>query len=312
MKIFNWVHKRFNHKPPKDGFASDMKKNEVTISNDDNNKVVGDNEVALLKQVALTNMLGGWKDGILTIGTLGYDHKEYFGLQVQDKKLLGGDGGLNKNKNNNNNNVFDDYAENDDEEVNPLMLNTFEHHNNNFDDDDDDDEEVHVGGGANQIIIDANYNVMTKEEVLINNEIVLADESNDDDDDGESDDVDDDQKKKIVRGERITLADLFLADSEVKKKIMGPTKILVESNDDEKSNLKVKHGKSFAKKLLPNVKDNPQPMKDIKKLMKKMLKRKIHPDFDAKNQKPEKKESIDGNHTKKKEGRKASIYCIPI
>ncbi|MED6194934.1 hypothetical protein PIB30_033250 [Stylosanthes scabra] len=114
----------------------------------------------------------------------------------------------------------------------------------------------------------------------------------------------------MMRGERITLADLFLADSEVKKKMMGPTKILVESNDgDEKSNLKGKHGKSFAKKLIPIVKDNPQPMKDIKKLMKKMLKRKIHPDFDAKNHKPENKEN--GDHTKKNEG-KASIYCIPI
>ena len=59
-----------------------MKKTEPTINNTDSQ--------ALLKQVALTESLGGWEDGILTIGTLGYDplksinpHKEYFALEIE-------------------------------------------------------------------------------------------------------------------------------------------------------------------------------------------------------------------------------------
>ena len=73
--------------------------------------------------------------------------------------------------------------------------------------------------------------------------------------------ITDDQKKK--KGERITLADLFLADSDVKVK-MDPAKFLLESS--EKSRLKAKHGMCFAKKLIPRVKDNPHPVKDIKKV----------------------------------------------
>ena len=49
--------------------------------------------------------------------------------------------------------------------------------------------------------------------------------------------------------------------------------------------------------------------------MKKMLKRKIHPDLDAKNHKPEGPEvsaaGIIDDHNNEVEG-KASIYCLPI
>ncbi|XP_061370395.1 protein TILLER ANGLE CONTROL 1-like [Gastrolobium bilobum] len=254
MKIFNWVHKRFHHNPPKDGFASNMKKNEPTINNVDSQ--------ALPKQVALTDLLGGWNDGILTIGTLGYDplksinhSKEYFALETDDDQ---------------------DNAEQED--LNPLMHNTFEH---NFEDVVSENHDANarteeVVRTFNEIVqappveVVRTFNEIVQAPPVISHEVM------------ESNDEEIDQKKK--KGERITLYDLFLADSDVKLKL-DPAKAMLESS--EKQSLKTKHGLSFAKKLIPRVKDNPHPMKEIKKLMKKMLKRKIHPDLDVKNHKPE-------------------------
>ncbi|XP_027337361.1 uncharacterized protein LOC113851074 [Abrus precatorius] len=268
-----------------------MKKTEPTINNADSE--------ALLKQVALADhLLGAWKDGILTIGTLGYDplksinhHTEYFALETEDEQEAEGE-----------HIMVDDEQENyynaEHEELNPLIYNTFEHnfedvvidHQNHGDDDAD----------------------ASKEEVVRSfNEIVLATPPVISLDVIESNDVETDQKKK--KGERITLADLFLADSDVKIKL-DPAKVCHLSSS-EKPNLKAKHGLSFAKKLIPRVKDNPRPMKDIKKLMKKMLKRKIHPDLDVKNHKPEGQEVntagliIDNNHMN--EGNNSS-YFLPI
>lgn len=250
MKIFNWVHKRFHHNTLKDGFASNMKKTEPTVNNADSQ--------ALLKQVALTESLGGWEDGILTIGTLGYDplksinhHKEYFALEMEVEQ----EDGEGENM------MVDEEEEKcynaEHEELNPLIYNSFEH---NFED--------HVGCENHDDDVDV---VRSFNEIVVAAPPVISYESNDVE-----------AKKK---GERITLADLFLADSDVKMKL-DPAKVCHLASS-EKPNLKAKHGLSFAKKLIPRVKDNPHPMKDIKKLMKKMLKRKIHPDLDVKNLKPE-------------------------
>ncbi|KAK7389774.1 hypothetical protein VNO78_25067 [Psophocarpus tetragonolobus] len=280
MKIFNWVQKRFHHNTLKDGFASNMKKTEPTINNADSQ--------ALLKQVALTESLGGWEDGILTIGTLGYDplnsispHKEYFSLEIEVEHEDGeGDQIMVEEEEEKCYNV-------EHEELNPLIYNTFEH---NFD---DVVSENHDDGD-----VVTSFNEIVVVPPVISYEVM------------ESNDVDADEKKK--KGERITLADLFLADSDVKIKL-GPAKVCHLASS-EKPNLKAKHGLSFAKKLIPRVKDNPHPMKDIKKLMKKMLKRKIHPDLDVKNHKPEGQEvtaaglNID-NHMNESNN---SSYFVPI
>ncbi|KAJ7963455.1 NAD-dependent protein deacetylase HST1-like protein [Quillaja saponaria] len=92
------------------------------------------------------------------------------------------------------------------------------------------------------------------------------------------------------KGERITLADLFLADSDVKIKL-DPAKFLLDSSN--RQNLKKKHGLSFAKKLIPRVKDDTHPMKNLKRLMGRMLKRKIHPELDAKMKKPDGHKTIE-------------------
>ncbi|BAT98142.1 protein TILLER ANGLE CONTROL 1 [Vigna umbellata] len=279
MKIFNWVHKRFHHNSLKDGFASNMKKTEPAINNADSQ--------ALLKQVALTESLGGWEDGILTIGTLGYDplksmnpHKEYFALEIEVEQEDGeGENSI----------MVDEEEEKcysaEHEELNPLIYNTFEH---NFED-----------------IVSENYDdgdvVRSFNEIVVAPPVICHEVM-------ESYDMEADEKKK--KGERITLADLFLADSDVKIKL-NPAKVC-QLASSEKPNLKAKHGLSFAKKLIPRVKDNPHPMKDIKKLMKKMLKRKIHPDLDVKNLKPEGEEvsaaglNLDENHMN--EGNDSSYF----
>ncbi|KAI4328955.1 hypothetical protein L6164_021265 [Bauhinia variegata] len=281
MKLFNWVHKRFHHSTLKDGFTSSMQKTEPEMKNVDSQ--------ALLKQVELGDLLGGWNDGILTIGTLGYDsvkafdQQKVYSFETEDDldegegehSLVDGD--------------EEDNYDDEQEELNPLMHTTFE---DNYED-----------------VVNANpdVNAITEEMVGNMNEILLTPpvmfHEVTEISDGETD-----QKRK--KGERITLADLFLADSDVKMKL-DPAKAWLESS--EISTLKAKHGLSFAKKLIPHVKEKSRPIKNIQKLMKKMLKRKIHPEFDVKNEKPEGEEScaagIIENH---KHGANDSISLLPI
>nr|XP_027192350.1 LOW QUALITY PROTEIN: uncharacterized protein LOC101499002 [Cicer arietinum] len=192
MKIFNWMHKRFHHNNNlKDGFSSNMKKNETLINNIANHQ-------ALLKQVALTDMLGGWKDGILTIGTLGYDSlKEHYDMVHDDADDV------------------ENFYNAEQEELNPLINNTFEHNFEdvvceNHDDDANKEEEITIRTFKEIVVVTP----------LICNEIME-----------EANDVEADQKK------RITLADLFLADSDVKIKLHYPApKVLLEPC--EKPNIK--------------------------------------------------------------------------
>ncbi|KAK7275409.1 hypothetical protein RIF29_16525 [Crotalaria pallida] len=287
MKIFNWMHKRFHNNTLKDGFASNIKKTEPTTNNADDSQ-------ALLKQVALTDLLGGWEDGILTIGTLGYDpvktinhNSEYFPLETEGEEPKGAE---DINSDDDGNCCYNT----EHEELNPLMQ--FEQ---NFEDD--------------VVVIESTNHEEQMVCTYYNNEIVMATSStvisHHDEIMESSNDADEIIKKN--KGERITLADLFLADSDVKMKL-DPAKVFLESG--EKSSFKAKHGFSFAKKLIPRVKENPHPMKDIKNLMKKMLKRKIHPDLEIKNHKPEGHEvnaaGIIDNH--KNEGDNDSAYFLPI
>ncbi|KAE8679562.1 cytochrome b5 isoform A-like isoform X1 [Hibiscus syriacus] len=71
MKIFNWVHK--THNLLKDGLARNVKKTD-SIAIDTNSKV-------LLDQVALFELLDGWRYGVLTIRTFGFDTLKSLGHQ---------------------------------------------------------------------------------------------------------------------------------------------------------------------------------------------------------------------------------------
>ncbi|XP_050235937.1 protein TILLER ANGLE CONTROL 1 [Mercurialis annua] len=241
MKIFNWVHRQFHHAPLKDGLARNVKKAEF-IKNE------GDKQ-ALLKQVALVDVLDGWRDGILTIGTLGLDplkpfdqQNQYFVLESEHE---------------------DQYQEDDDDhngdelEQSPVTNSSSfkqEHSNIGYESCDDDEEDE-----VNPLIFtrfDHNFDIGSTLDIK-----------------SESDDI----KEK---GKRITLAELFLEDSDVKKK-----KDSVQTDQHIKPGKKStvpKTGLSFAKKLIPSVGDDSRPIKKLNKLMKRMLKRKIHPDVEGK------------------------------
>ncbi|KAJ8556247.1 hypothetical protein K7X08_023005 [Anisodus acutangulus] len=92
------------------------------------------------------------------------------------------------------------------------------------------------------------------------------------------------ESNKMMKKERITLADLFSADSDHHHKADRPCKSTESEILTKKPNSspQVKNGLSFAKKLIPRVKDEPRPIQKLQKLMTKVLKRKVHPDIETK------------------------------
>ncbi|KAK8565665.1 hypothetical protein V6N12_059220 [Hibiscus sabdariffa] len=119
MKIFNWVQKRFHHNVLKGGVAPNVNKTDpIAIDSD---------AKALLEQVPLSDMLDGWRDGILTIGTFGFEPLKSLAQQNHYSAW----GSYNDNDDGSEepytDNKDDEDVENDsDEEVNPLMLSAFE------------------------------------------------------------------------------------------------------------------------------------------------------------------------------------------
>ncbi|KAI9180086.1 hypothetical protein LWI28_001031 [Acer negundo] len=253
MKIFNWVHRKFNHNLIKDGFARNVKKTD-SIAIDTNTK-------ALLEQVTLVDVLDGWRDGILTIGTFGFDTlksldqpKEYFVFESDEEEEEEEEGGERDSINNDDDDEDDHEQDNniaeDEEEVNPLMFTTFEH---NFK-----DMTTSARGKTDMII--------TLEGVPLNpTEIGFSTEG--------------DQGKK--RG-RTTLADLFSEDSDIYKKPINPNEPETNFSAGKKQSVRAKNGLSFAKKLIPHVREEARPMKKLNQMMRRMLKRKIHPELECK------------------------------
>ncbi|KAK2650010.1 hypothetical protein Ddye_017499 [Dipteronia dyeriana] len=249
MKIFNWVNRKFNHNLIKDGFARNVKKTE-SIAIDTNTK-------ALLEQVALVDVLDGWRDGILTIGTFGFDAlksldqpKEYFVFESDEEEEEEEEEGGERDSINSDDDEQDNNIAEDEEEVNPLMFTTFEH---NFKD------MTTSSSGKTDMII-------TLEGVPLNpTEIGFSAEG--------------DKGKK--RG-RTTLADLFSEDSDIYKKPINPSESETNFSAGKKQSVRAKNGLSFAKKLIPHVKEEARPMKKLNQMMRRMLKRKIHPELECK------------------------------
>ncbi|KAK8588098.1 hypothetical protein V6N13_087046 [Hibiscus sabdariffa] len=248
MKIFNWVQRRFHQNVLKDGLARNVKKTD-SVAIDSNTK-------ALLEQVALSDMLDGWRDGILTIGTFGFDPLN--SLAQQNEYLASGnDGGEEEAEEERytDNNDEQDEDEDVEEEVNPLMLSTFEH---SF-------EEVDHESDVMMMMVDGvGLGGSTDEEIKFELE---ATESH---------------SGKLRR--RTTLADLFSEDSDIKKK---PCPLELDSDSCKKPSLRPKNGLSFAKKLIPQVGEDSRPIKMLNQMMRRMLKRKIHPELEGRGTKSE-------------------------
>ncbi|XP_037496165.1 protein TILLER ANGLE CONTROL 1 isoform X1 [Jatropha curcas] len=252
LQIFNWVQRRFHQGALKDGLARNVKKAE-SITNEADKQ-------ALLKQVALVDVLDGWKGGILTIGTLGLDPLKPFNYQQNEYFVLESEGEdddddtdvedeqeeqysvVDSEDEDKDDNVSENEVE-EDEEENPLIFTRFGH---NFEN------------------IRSPFDENTAEKNSRSNE-------------------NDERKRK---GERITLAELFLADSDMKKKPDCCNQVDdTDSSGNKKTAVRAKNGLSFAKKLIPHVGDDSRPIKKFHQLMRRMLKRKIHPELEGKGNK---------------------------
>lgn len=226
-----------------------MEKTELVTSDKDTQ--------ALLKQVALD----GWKDGILTIGTFGFDPIKPFSQQQREYLVLESEED-DEERQEYSLDSDDEDQENDnaeDEEVNPLMFTTlghsFEDIGSNFDADNlekPDDVLLTLDGVplAPYVGSDHHHRGLGMEQ-----EICAVD-----------------QKKK--KGERTTLADLFLADADVKMKL-DSDKAMPESS--KKINVRSKHSLSFAKKFIPRVKEDSSPIKNLQRVSKTV--NSLHPSY---------------------------------
>ncbi|XP_059301543.1 protein TILLER ANGLE CONTROL 1-like isoform X2 [Lycium ferocissimum] len=231
MKIFNWVHRKFQQK---DGNKKDI---EFKISNE----IIGHDTQVLLQDASFAHMLDIWKGGsILTIGTFGFDplknvqsdidiEQEEISLEEEEEYYSVGNDIQECNETT--------VADEGNEELYPL---------------------IYANIGVHEVI---------NEEAPKENLTLLAIDSN-----------------KMMKKERITLADLFSADSDHHHKADSPEKSIEPEIFTKKSNSspQLKNGLSFTKKLIRRVKDEQRPIQKLQKLMTKVLKRKVHPDIETK------------------------------
>ncbi|KAB2052451.1 hypothetical protein ES319_A12G121500v1 [Gossypium barbadense] len=201
MKIFNWVHRRFNHTILKDGLAPNVKNTDEAI---------------VIEQVALVDVL----DGILTIGTLGFDPLESGGQKDYENDDEHGEEQRCSDDSVGDNDDGDVHFDDGNEEVNRLMFGALDH---GF-----------------------------KDEAMPVCEI----------------------KGQSGNRRRTTLAELFSADS--------PSGLEMELNCGKKAIVGTKQGNSLAMKLVPQVGEGSGPIKMLQKTMRRMLKRKIHPEVEGK------------------------------
>ncbi|KAK8693650.1 hypothetical protein V6N13_071223 [Hibiscus sabdariffa] len=238
MKIFNWVQKRFHHNVLKDGVAPNVNETDQPVEIDPDAK-------ALLEQVPLSDMLDGWQDGILTIGTFGFNPLQSFAQQNHYSAW----GSYNEERYTDNKD--DEDVENDsDEEVNPLMLSAFGQSL-------EDADRATYGETAVTIMVDG-VSWSTDHEIKLELEA---------------------SEGRSGKLRRTTLAELFSEDSDIKKK---PCPLELDSNSYKKPSVGTKNGLSFAKKLIPQVGQDLRPIKMLHQMMRRMLKRKIHPELQGK------------------------------
>ncbi|KAK8654466.1 hypothetical protein V6N13_128434 [Hibiscus sabdariffa] len=241
-----------------DGLSASVKKTDG-IAIDTNTK-------ALLEQVALVDML----DGILTIGTFGFDPLKPSSDELKHCLASEGDDEQGEEERfSNNSGVGDDgndYSDGNDEE-NPLMFSTFDH--------DFEDMTMTVHGAAVW--------------------------STDDEIRTDLDSIEGHSGK--LRRRRTTLADLFSEDSNsgMKKK---HNSLESDSNSCGKGPVRTKQGLSFAKKLMPQAGEDSHPIKMINQMMKRMLKRKIHPELEGKGNK------LNKQCSKKEHEASESVYLL--
>ncbi|KAF8024520.1 hypothetical protein BT93_F1637 [Corymbia citriodora subsp. variegata] len=253
MKIFNWVQKR------KRLNVNILQDHELGQSVKEPESITAD-ALALLEGLTFAGVLDGWKDGILTIGTFGYDPLKPLEQEKDELFLESHHESQEEEDQHDHDHYLDDQEEPnvEDEEQNPLMLTTFCNNDLILND------ELRLLNPFKDDIAKSDRS-MVVDNVELTKGVVFEEE-----------------KKK--KGQRVTLADLFSADSDVKEKpypseVDQPTKPLGKK---EAASTK-KDGQSFAKKLIHHmVSEDSRPTRKLHRLMRKMLKKKIHPELGSK------------------------------
>ncbi|KAI3933662.1 hypothetical protein MKW92_027569 [Papaver armeniacum] len=264
MKIFNWVHRKFQQNadsysvcPKKSKNSAEGKlppeetKHEIHTNNSHDKEVLLDN-------VTLVEVLDGWKDGILTIGTFGFDplkeneenspdnNKEYVQEEEEENSAQKNEGMLNR-----------------------VVVKAFEI-----------EFLREMGSNLDASVPTIDHLTPTVEDApllkFIESPEIKADE------------VEIDKKK------RTTLADLFSADSV--DGAMKKSGLDEEKPESNKKSSATKTGHSFGKKLMPP-KGETRVIKKLHKMVTKMLKKKIHPDLESKQVRGNKEGSVANEST---------------
>ncbi|KAF8091720.1 hypothetical protein N665_0437s0008 [Sinapis alba] len=236
MTIFNWVQRKLHHNVIKDSVAeSDKDKRSEGTSE------IEKNTIAIFDQVGLVDAFDYWFNGVLTIGTFGFDTLKFqeeeenemhdYECEGVDLDYVVIDGSIIKN------------VINQEEEVDPLISNAnkfYDHH-----------EDLEV--------LDIDY----------------------------FDSVKTFERPVVVATKRTTLAELFMEDEDKwhgKKKPKNRNLDVDGQENRYKQNVSKLTSKfSFANKkmIIPKSKDKEEDSRPIKKMhqmIKRMLKKKIHPD----------------------------------
>lgn len=238
-----------------DEFAQNVEKTDQAPTSDKDTQ-------ALLKQAPVPDVLDGWKDGILTIGTFGFDPLKPFNQQKEYLVLESEEDIDEESQHYSFDSTYEDEDPDnlEDEEVNPLMLTTLGHSfddvGSNFDADVMEKPDVNVlltlDGEPLAPLVASNQKIAIRQEI---SEV--------------------DQKKK--KGERTTLADLFLADADVKMKLDSGKDLPADSG--KKLNVRSKNSLSFAKKFIPRVKEDSSPIKNLQRVSKTVNSLSLHFQF---------------------------------
>lgn len=254
MKIFNWVHCKFHNK---DGWSNGQVKKKAESD------IVDDQHVALAEAIA------NWRHGILTIGTLGFDPLKHFN-QLNEIQLLSNE----QDEDQDNCDGYEQYSSGQKciEEANgdqdpliqhaakPGFSSSNRHDNNGLPHFNVHDQEPNIMYTSVDADNSNNYNLGT-------------------------------DKKREIEGERVTLADLFLADCEefigVKPHTHdddNATVVMIQTEDNDYHMIKKAEEATIspsAKMAVPRPKEDShssRPIKKINRLMTKIQKRKIHPE----------------------------------
>ncbi|KAJ4954515.1 hypothetical protein NE237_011298 [Protea cynaroides] len=254
MKIFDWVHWKFHLNVESHSFSHI--KDEVNQNAKKAKIVRSENDMdALLDHVTLSHVHESWKDGLLSIGTFGFETNGHF---VDDDEEC---------------QVKDDEADKyeEEEELDLMAVKLFKREFVELCLSSDSATKADLSTTVINDDIDTPLLQFMESEVLptYHDQSLARYEI--------------EQKKK--KAERTTLADLFSVEADHKGDFGNSYSGIVHqpaADRFKKSSCRKKHGLSFPKKILSRMADDSAPITKLHKFIKKMVRKKICPEVEGK------------------------------